>query len=140
MVTEVEMSRKIVDHAEAGDPVTCFLRDIEPARLASDQVLSTPSSITAHTKFEAEVQLRTKEQRGRHTPLPDATQLNFYFRTTDVVGGAKLPEGTARVTPGDSGQLEVDLEQPIAVDRGLRFGIREGGRTIGWGVVTKILL
>jgi hypothetical protein len=140
VVTGVEMSRKILDHAEAGDNVGCLLRGIKLDEIERGQVLCTPGSITAHTKFEAEIHLRTIEKGGRHTPILTGYRPQFYFRTTDVTGVAKLPEGTATLVPGDSSHLEVDLEQPIAVDRGLTFAIREGGRTIGSGVVTRILL
>jgi elongation factor Tu len=138
-VTGVEMFRKLLDEGQAGDNVGCLLRGIKREDIERGQVLAKPGSITPHTKFEAEAYVLTKEEGGRHTPFFNGYRPQFYFRTTDVTGVATLPEGTEMVMPGDNIKLSVTLITPIAMDEGLRFAIREGGRTVGAGVVTKIL-
>jgi len=138
-VTEVEMSQKILDDGRAGDNVGVLLRGIERTDLERGQVLAKPGSITPHTKFKAEVYVLKKEEGGRHTPFFTGYRPQFYFRTTDVTGVANLPEGVEMVMPGDNVQMEIELIQPIAMDAGLRFAIREGGRTVGSGVVTEIV-
>ena len=138
VVTGVEMFRKILDEGQAGDNVGCLLRGIKREEIERGQVLCKPGSITPHTKFKAEVYVLKKEEGGRHTPFFNGYRPQFYFRTTDVTGVANLPEGTEMVMPGDNIQMEVELIQPIAMDAGLRFAIREGGRTVGSGVVTEI--
>ena len=137
-VTGVEMFRKLLDSGEAGDNVGCLLRGTKKDEVERGQVLAAPGSITPHTKFSAEAYVLTKEEGGRHTPFFNGYRPQFYFRTTDVTGVCTLPEGTEMVMPGDTVQLAVDLITPIAMDDGLRFAIREGGRTVGAGVVTKI--
>jgi elongation factor Tu len=137
-VTGVEMFRKILDAGEAGDNVGCLLRGTKKEEVERGQVLSAPASITPHTKFTAEAYVLTKEEGGRHTPFFNGYRPQFYFRTTDVTGVCTLPEGTEMVMPGDTVRLEVALITPIAMDEGLRFAIREGGRTVGAGVVGKI--
>jgi elongation factor Tu len=139
VVTGVEMFRKILDEGRAGDNVGCLLRGIKREEIERGQVLCKPGSITPHTKFKAEVYVLKKEEGGRHTPFFNGYRPQFYFRTTDVTGVANLPEGTEMVMPGDNIQMEVELIQPIAMDAGLRFAIREGGRTVGSGVVTEII-
>jgi len=139
VVTGVEMFRKILDQGQAGDNVGCLLRGIKREEIERGQVLCKPGSITPHTKFKAEVYVLKKEEGGRHTPFFNGYRPQFYFRTTDVTGVANLPEGTDMVMPGDNVQMEVELIQPIAMDAGLRFAIREGGRTVGSGVVTEIV-
>ncbi|SEH11833.1 elongation factor Tu [Thermoleophilum album] len=139
VVTGVEMFRKILDEGRAGDNVGCLLRGIERDAVERGQVLAAPGSITPHTKFKAQVYALKKEEGGRHTPFFNGYRPQFYFRTTDVTGVCQLPEGTEMVMPGDNVELTVELIQPIAMDEGLRFAIREGGRTVGSGVVTKIL-
>jgi elongation factor Tu len=139
VVTGVEMFRKILDEGRAGDNVGCLLRGIKREEIERGQVLCKPNSITPHTKFMAEVYVLKKEEGGRHTPFFNGYRPQFYFRTTDVTGVANLPEGTEMVMPGDNIQMEVELIQPIAMDAGLRFAIREGGRTVGSGVVTEII-
>ncbi len=139
VVTGVEMFRKLLDEGQAGDNVGCLLRGIKREDIERGQVLAKPGSITPHTKFEAEAYVLTKEEGGRHTPFFNGYRPQFYFRTTDVTGVATLPEGTEMVMPGDNVKLSVELITPIAMDEGLRFAIREGGRTVGAGVVTKIL-
>jgi len=139
VVTGVEMFRKILDEGQAGDNVGCLLRGVKREEIERGQVLAKPGSITPHTKFEAEAYVLTKEEGGRHTPFFNGYRPQFYFRTTDVTGVATLPEGTEMVMPGDNIRLAVQLITPIAMDEGLRFAIREGGRTVGAGVVTKIL-
>ena len=139
VVTGVEMFRKILDEGRAGDNVGCLLRGIKREEIERGQVLCKPGSITPHTKFKAEVYVLKKEEGGRHTPFFNGYRPQFYFRTTDVTGVANLPEGTDMVMPGDNVQMEVELIQPIAMDAGLRFAIREGGRTVGSGVVTEII-
>jgi len=138
VVTGVEMFRKILDEGQAGDNVGCLLRGVKREDIERGQVLCKPGSITPHTKFKAEVYVLKKEEGGRHTPFFNGYRPQFYFRTTDVTGVANLPEGTEMVMPGDNIQMEVELIQPIAMDAGLRFAIREGGRTVGSGVVTEI--
>jgi elongation factor Tu len=138
VVTGVEMFRKVLDEGQAGDNVGCLLRGTKREEIERGQVLAKPGSITPHTKFEAEAYVLTKEEGGRHTPFFNGYRPQFYFRTTDVTGVATLPEGTEMVMPGDNVKLKVELITPIAMDEGLRFAIREGGRTVGAGVVTKI--
>ena len=137
VVTGVEMFRKILDQGQAGDNVGCLLRGTKREEIERGQVLCKPGSITPHTKFKAEVYVLKKEEGGRHTPFFTGYRPQFYFRTTDVTGVAKLPEGVEMVMPGDNVQMEIELIQPIAMDQGLRFAIREGGRTVGSGVVTR---
>jgi elongation factor Tu len=139
VATGVEMFRKILDQGQAGDNVGCLLRGTKREDIERGQVLCKPGSITPHTKFKAEVYVLKKEEGGRHTPFFSGYRPQFYFRTTDVTGVAKLPEGTEMVMPGDNVQMEIELIQPIAMDQGLRFAIREGGRTVGSGVVTEII-
>ena len=139
VVTGVEMFRKILDEAEAGDNVGLLLRGMEKTDLERGMVLAAPGSITPHTKFMGKVYVLTKEEGGRHTPFFNGYRPQFYFRTTDVTGVATLPEGTEMVMPGDNVELAIDLITPIAMDTELRFAIREGGRTVGAGVVTKII-
>jgi elongation factor Tu len=138
VVTGVEMFRKILDEGQAGDNVGCLLRGVDREDIERGQVLCQPGSITPHTKFKAQVYCLKKEEGGRHTPFFDGYRPQFYFRTTDVTGVAHLPEGTEMVMPGDNVEMSVELIQPIAMDEGLRFAIREGGRTVGSGVVTSI--
>src|SRR5690242_4528801 len=139
VVTGVEMFRKLLDEGQAGDNVGCLLRGVKREEIERGQVLAKPGSITPHTKFKAEVYCLTKEEGGRHTPFFNGYRPQFYFRTTDVTGVVQLPENTEMVMPGDNTQMEIELIQPIAMDEQLRFAIREGGRTVGAGVVTKIL-
>ena len=139
VVTGVEMFRKILDQGQAGDNVGCLLRGTKREDIERGQVLCKPKSITPHTKFKAEVYVLKKEEGGRHTPFFNGYRPQFYFRTTDVTGVCQLPEGTEMVMPGDNTQMEIELIQPIAMDAGLRFAIREGGRTVGSGVVTEIV-
>src|SRR5690348_4417550 len=139
VVTGVEMFRKILDEGRAGDNVGCLLRGTKREEIERGQVLCQPGSITPHTKFKAEVYVLKKEEGGRHTPFFTGYRPQFYFRTTDVTGVANLPEGTEMVMPGDNVQMEIELIQPIAMDQGLRFAIREGGRTVGSGVVTEVI-
>jgi elongation factor Tu len=139
VVTGVEMFRKILDEGRAGDNVGCLLRGIKREEIERGQVLCKPGSITPHTKFKAEVYVLKKEEGGRHTPFFNGYRPQFYFRTTDVTGVANLPEGTEMVMPGDNVQMVVEMIQPIAMDAGLRFAIREGGRTVGSGVVTEVI-
>jgi elongation factor Tu len=138
-VTGVEMFRKLLDQGQAGDNVGCLLRGIERTQVERGQVLAKPGSITPHTNFLAEVYVLTKDEGGRHTPFFANYRPQFYFRTTDVTGIVKLPEGTEMVMPGDNVSIEVELIAPIAMEEKLRFAIREGGRTVGSGVVAKIL-
>jgi elongation factor Tu len=138
-VTGVEMFRKILDEGQAGDNVGCLLRGTKREEIERGQVLCKPGSITPHTKFKAEVYVLKNEEGGRHTPFFNGYRPQFYFRTTDVTGVATLPEGVEMVMPGDNVQMEVELIQPIAMDQGLRFAIREGGRTVGSGVVSEIV-
>ncbi|RMF16297.1 MAG: elongation factor Tu [Alphaproteobacteria bacterium] len=139
VVTGVEMFRKLLDQGEAGDNIGALLRGIGRDEVERGQVLAAPGSITPHTKFKAETYILTKDEGGRHTPFFSNYRPQFYFRTTDVTGMVKLPEGTEMVMPGDNVELEVELISPIAMDEGLRFAIREGGRTVGAGVVAKII-
>ena len=138
VVTGVEMFRKLLDQGEAGDNIGALLRGVGREDVERGQVLAKPGSITPHTNFEAEAYILTKEEGGRHTPFFTNYRPQFYFRTTDVTGVVSLPEGTEMVMPGDNARMTVELIQPIAMDEGLRFAIREGGRTVGAGVVTKI--
>ena len=138
-VTGVEMFRKLLDQGEAGDNIGALLRGTKREDVERGQVLAAPGSITPHTKFKAEAYILTKEEGGRHTPFFTNYRPQFYFRTTDVTGMVKLPEGTEMVMPGDNVSMEVQLIAPIAMDEGLRFAIREGGRTVGAGVVAKII-
>ena len=139
VVTGVEMFRKLLDQGEAGDNVGCLLRGTKREDVERGQVLAKPGSITPHTKFKAEAYILTKEEGGRHTPFFTKYRPQFYFRTTDVTGTVTLPEGTEMVMPGDNVSMDVELIAPIAMDEGLRFAIREGGRTVGAGVVAKIV-
>ena len=139
IITGVEMFRKLLDSGEAGDNIGALLRGTKREEVERGQVLAAPGSITPHTQFMAEAYILTKEEGGRHTPFFTNYRPQFYFRTTDVTGIVKLPEGTEMVMPGDNVSMEVDLIQPIAMDEGLRFAIREGGRTVGAGVVAKII-
>jgi elongation factor Tu len=138
-VTGVEMFRKLLDQGEAGDNVGVLLRGTKREEVERGQVLAKPGSITPHTKFEAEVYVLTKEEGGRHTPFFQGYRPQFYFRTTDVTGSCELPAGTEMVMPGDNIKMVVTLINPIAMEQGLRFAIREGGRTVGAGVVAKVL-
>jgi len=138
-VTGVEMFRKLLDQGEAGDNVGCLLRGIGREDVERGQVLAHPGSITPHTKFECECYVLTKDEGGRHTPFFSNYRPQFYFRTTDVTGTVELPEGTEMVMPGDNISMVVNLIAPIAMDEGLRFAIREGGRTVGAGVVAKVV-
>jgi len=137
--TGVEMFRKLLDQGQAGDNVGVLLRGTKRDEVERGQVLAKPGSITPHTKFEAEVYILTKEEGGRHTPFFKGYRPQFYFRTTDVTGAVELPEGTEMVMPGDNVQMKVELIAPIAMEDGLRFAIREGGRTVGAGVVSKVI-
>ena len=137
-VTGVEMFRKLLDEGQAGDNVGCLLRGTGKDDVERGQVLAKPGSITPHTKFKAQAYILTKDEGGRHTPFFNGYRPQFYFRTTDVTGVANLPEGTEMVMPGDNATMTVELIAPIAMDEGLRFAIREGGRTVGAGVVAKI--
>jgi len=137
--TGVEMFRKLLDQGQAGDNVGVLLRGTKREEVERGQVLAKPGSITPHTQFMCEAYILTKEEGGRHTPFFNNYRPQFYFRTTDVTGSVKLPEGTEMVMPGDNIRMEVELIQPIAMDEGLRFAIREGGRTVGAGVVSKII-
>jgi elongation factor Tu len=138
-VTGVEMFRKLLDSGEAGDNIGALLRGTKREDVERGQVLAAPGSITPHTKFKAEAYILNKEEGGRHTPFFSNYRPQFYFRTTDVTGSVVLPEGTEMVMPGDNIAMEVHLISPIAMDEGLRFAIREGGRTVGAGVVAKII-
>ena len=139
IVTGVEMFRKLLDQGQAGDNIGVLLRGTKKDDVERGQVLAKPGSITPHTKFKGEVYVLTKEEGGRHTPFFNGYRPQFYFRTTDVTGSIKLPEGQEMVMPGDNTNMEIEMIQPIAMDEGLRFAIREGGRTVGAGVVTKII-
>ncbi|HEV8242067.1 MAG TPA: EF-Tu/IF-2/RF-3 family GTPase, partial [Thermoanaerobaculia bacterium] len=138
-VTGVEMFRKLLDQGQAGDNVGILLRGTKKDDVERGQVLAKPGSITPHTKFKGEVYVLTKEEGGRHTPFFNGYRPQFYFRTTDVTGVASLPEGTEMVMPGDNVNLVVELIAPIAMEKGVRFAIREGGRTVGAGTVTEIV-
>ena len=137
--TGIEMFRKLLDEAQAGDNIGCLLRGVKREDIVRGQVLCKPGSVTPHTEFMGQVYILTKEEGGRHTPFFDGYRPQFYFRTTDVTGVAHLPEGTEMVMPGDNVELRGELIHPIAMEEGLRFAIREGGRTVGSGRVTKIL-
>ena len=137
--TGIEMFRKLLDEAQAGDNIGCLLRGVKREEIVRGQVLCKPGSVTPHTEFEGQVYILTKEEGGRHTPFFDGYRPQFYFRTTDVTGVAHLPEGTEMVMPGDNVLLKGELIHPIAMEEGLRFAIREGGRTVGSGRVTKII-
>jgi len=139
IATGVEMFRKLLDQGEAGDNIGVLLRGTKREEVERGQVLAKPGSITPHTVFQAEAYVLTKEEGGRHTPFFDNYRPQFYFRTTDVTGSVKLPEGTEMVMPGDNVTMDVELLVPIAMEEGLRFAIREGGRTVGAGVVAKII-
>jgi elongation factor Tu len=137
--TDLEMFRKLLDEVQAGDNVGVLLRGIDKDEVERGQVLATPGSITPHTEFDSTVYVLSKEEGGRHTPFFDGYKPQFYFRTTDVTGVAHLPEGVEMVMPGDNVEMRIALEKPIAMEEGLRFAIREGGRTVGAGRVTKVL-
>ncbi|MGH7109294.1 MAG: EF-Tu/IF-2/RF-3 family GTPase, partial [Stellaceae bacterium] len=139
VVTGVEMFRKLLDRGEAGDNIGALLRGTKREEVERGQVLAAPGSITPHTRFQCEAYILTKEEGGRHTPFFANYRPQFYFRTTDVTGTVHLPEGTEMVMPGDNIAMEIELIAPIAMDEGLRFAIREGGRTVGAGVVAKII-
>ncbi len=139
VVTGVEMFRKILDDGQAGDNVGLLLRGVGKEEVERGMVVAKPGSITPHTKFKAEVYVLGKDEGGRHTPFFDGYRPQFYFRTTDVTGSASLPEGVEMVMPGDNVNMDVELITPIAMDKELRFAIREGGRTVGAGVVTEII-
>ena len=138
VVTGIEMFRKLLDYAEAGDNIGALLRGIQKTDIERGQVLAKPGSIHPHTKFKGQVYVLKKEEGGRHTPFFNNYRPQFYFRTTDVTGVISLPEGTEMCMPGDNVEMDVELITPIAIEEGLRFAIREGGRTVGSGVVTKI--
>ena len=138
VVTGIEMFRKLLDFAEAGDNIGCLLRGINKTDVERGQVLAKPGTIHPHTKFHGQVYVLTKEEGGRHTPFFNNYRPQFYFRTTDVTGVITLPEGTEMCMPGDNVEMDVELITPIAIEEGLRFAIREGGRTVGSGVVTKV--
>jgi elongation factor Tu len=139
VATGLEMFRKLLDEAQAGDNIGMLLRGVEKDQVERGQVIAAPGSITPHKKFKAQVYVLTKEEGGRHTPFFNGYRPQFYFRTTDVTGVAKLPQGTEMVMPGDNTNMEVELITPIAMDKQLRFAIREGGHTVGSGVVTEII-
>jgi elongation factor Tu len=139
VVTGVEMFRKLLDEGRAGENVGCLLRGTKKEDIERGQVLAKPGSVNPHKKFKGEVYILKKEEGGRHTPFFKGYRPQFYFRTTDVTGLVTLPEGTEMVMPGDNIGLEIELINPIACEEGLRFAIREGGKTVGAGVVTKIL-
>jgi elongation factor Tu len=139
VVTGVEMFRKLLDQAEAGDNIGTLLRGIDRKDIERGQVLCKPGTINPHTKFTSEVYVLTKEEGGRHTPFFNGYRPQFYFRTTDVTGVIELPAGTEMVMPGDNVSMTIELITPIAIEKGLRFAIREGGRTVGSGVVADIL-
>jgi elongation factor Tu len=139
VVTGVEMFRKLLDEGFAGDNVGLLLRGVAKEEIERGMVLAKPGSIKPHTKFKAEVYVLTKEEGGRHTPFFKGYRPQFYFRTTDVTGAVELPEGVEMVMPGDNIQMEIELIMPIAMEKELRFAIREGGRTVGAGVVTEVV-
>ena len=139
VVTGVEMFRKILDSGQAGDNVGLLLRGVEKKDLERGQVVAKPASITPHTKFKAKVYVLTKEEGGRHTPFFNGYRPQFYFRTTDVTGNVTLPQGVEMVMPGDNVEFEAELITPIAMEKELRFAIREGGHTVGAGVISEIL-
>ncbi|HUJ79139.1 MAG TPA: EF-Tu/IF-2/RF-3 family GTPase, partial [Nitrospiria bacterium] len=139
VVTGVEMFKKLLDEGRAGDNVGLLLRGTKKEEVERGQVLAKPGTITPHTKFASEVYILTKEEGGRHTPFFQGYRPQFYFRTTDVTGVVKLPDGVEMVMPGDNVRFEVTLITPIAMEEGLRFAIREGGHTVGAGVISKIM-
>nr|HPM34950.1 elongation factor Tu [Spirochaetota bacterium] len=139
VVTGVEMFRKLLDEGLAGDNVGCLLRGVAKEDVERGQVLAKPGSVTPHTKFDCEVYILSKEEGGRHTPFFNNYRPQFYFRTTDVTGIIQLPEGVEMVMPGDNIKMVIELITPVAMEETLRFAIREGGRTVGAGVVTKIV-
>ncbi|MBR0050582.1 MAG: elongation factor Tu, partial [Firmicutes bacterium] len=139
VVTGVEMFRKLLDQAEAGDNIGCLLRGVQRNEIERGQVLAAPGSVHPHTKFKGQVYVLKKEEGGRHTPFFNGYRPQFYFRTTDVTGALSLPEGTEMCMPGDNVVMSVELITPIAMEEGLRFAIREGGRTVASGVVTEII-
>ena len=139
VVTGVEMFRKLLDLAEAGDNIGLLLRGVQRNEIERGQVLAKPGTIHPHTHFIGQVYVLTKEEGGRHTPFFNGYRPQFYFRTTDVTGNIKLPEGVEMVMPGDNIDMEITLITPIAIEQGLRFAIREGGRTVGSGVVSKVI-
>jgi elongation factor Tu len=139
IVTGVEMFRRLLDQGQAGDNIGALLRGVDKEEVERGQVLAKPGSITPHTKFKAQAYILTKDEGGRHTPFFNGYRPQFYFRTTDVTGVANLPEGTEMVMPGDNVEMTVELITPIAMDKELRFAIREGGRTVGSGVVAEII-
>ena len=139
VVTDIEMFHKLLDYAEAGDNIGALLRGIDKKNIERGQVLAKPNSIHPLTKFAGQVYVLSKEEGGRHTPFFNGYRPQFYFRTTDVTGNIKLPEGTEMVMPGDNIDMEITLITPIAIEEGLRFAIREGGRTVGSGVVIKVI-
>ena len=139
VVTGVEMFRKLLDQAEAGDNIGVLLRGIDRKDIERGQVLAKPGTIHPHTKFKAQVYVLTKEEGGRHTPFFNGYRPQFYFRTTDVTGVIDLPAGTEMVMPGDNVDMTIELITPIAMEKGLRFAIREGGRTVGSGIVSEII-
>ena len=139
VVTGVEMFRKTLDYAETGDNIGALLRGIQRDEIERGQVLAAPGTVHPHTKFKGQVYVLKKEEGGRHTPFFNGYRPQFYFRTTDVTGDLQLPEGTEMCMPGDNVTMEIDLITPVAMEEGLRFAIREGGRTVGSGVVTEII-
>jgi elongation factor Tu len=139
VATGIEMFRKMMDECQAGDNIGLLLRGIERKDIERGQVIAKPGSITPHTKFKAEVYILTKEEGGRHTPFFTGYRPQFYFRTTDITGQAMLPEGVEMIMPGDNITITAELIQPIAMEEGLRFAIREGGRTVGAGVISQII-
>jgi elongation factor Tu len=139
VVTGVEMFRKLLDQGQAGDNVGVLLRGVEKDQIVRGHVLAKPGIIKPHTQFKAEIYVLSKEEGGRHTPFFDGYRPQFYFRTTDVTGVIKLPEGTEMMMPGDNLGIDVTLQKPIAMEKGQRFAIREGGRTVGAGRVTEII-
>jgi elongation factor Tu len=139
VATGIEMFRKLLDEGRAGDNIGVLLRGTTREEVERGQVLAKPSSITPHTKFNAEAYVLTKEEGGRHTPFFNGYRPQFYFRTTDVTGVVQLPQGTEMVMPGDNINVEIELITPVAMDEGLKFAIREGGKTVGAGIVTKII-
>jgi elongation factor Tu len=139
VATGIEMFRKLLDEGRAGDNIGVLLRGTKREEVERGQVLAKPGSITPHTKFNAEAYVLTKEEGGRHTPFFNGYRPQFYFRTTDVTGVVQLPQGTEMVMPGDNINVEIDLITPVAMDEGLKFAIREGGKTVGAGIVTKII-
>ena len=139
VVTGVEMFRKLLDQGQAGDNIGALLRGVQRTEIERGQVLAAPGSIHPHTKFQSEVYVLKKEEGGRHTPFFNGYRPQFYFRTTDVTGTVALPEGTEMCMPGDNIQMTIELITPIAIEEGLRFAIREGGRTVASGVVAKVI-